>query len=412
MNGFEGLPDLRANGPQRRPERAFSFSDWLLCLSVMVGLVWAPALAGLILAALLRKPRYTLAWKRHHTFLLIAALLGMLVVFTRGIGSSTALVLRYGFLWVLPFIILLYRPDARTVSLFSKFVFGFFLVDFAFNVGGTVVGHDLLGRVTDLRDGVLGARMGGIFAHSFYSGSISLTAMTAVLAGRYPRVWAVLPAANLILAGSWRLSVAVPLILLFLFWKHRGYLKEMLVVGLLSVLVVLTTVYTSGLIPGNQKYVNDANTLRVFAWVTAIEKISSSPLIGVGYPKDNTLEGVDNYIIDDALTAESWYLGSAITFGIPYTLLRFAGLLLFFYSRRHTTFARISCPLILIDMVYGGFFDGTLFYTMLWIQLSATSAEKNWAVKARKSRLGNLAALRLSYQRTITASSVSHGPKA
>lgn len=364
---------LQANLPQRRSSRAFSFSDWLLCLSVMVGLVWSPALVGLIPAALLHKLSFKLAWEHHHTFLLIAALLGVLVIFTRGVGDSTAIILRYGFLWLLPFIILIYRPDTRTVSLFSKFVFAIFLVDLVFNVGGTLLDHDLLGRATDMRTGVLSSRMGGVFAHSFYSGSISLTAMTALLAGRYPRSWAALPVLNLLLAGSWRLGVSILLVILFLLWKHRSYLKEMLVVVLLSILAVVVTIYTSGLIQDSQN-INEANALRVFAWTTSIEKIYSSPLTGVGYPKDNTLESIDADIIDDALTAESWYLGAAITFGIPYTLMRFAGLILLFYSRKHTTFASISCPLILVDMVYGGFFEGTLFYTMLWLQLSAVPA--------------------------------------
>lgn len=377
--------DSRASLPRPRHVRGSAFSDWLLCLSVLVGLVWSPALAGLIPAALLHRPSLNVAWERHHTFLLIAALLGVFVVLIRGVGDSSSVVLRYGFLWFLPFVILVYRPDASTVSLFSRFVFVLFSVDLIFNIGGTLLGHDLLGRATDIRAGVLSARMGGVFAHSFYSGSISLTALAALLAGRYPRAWVALPVLNLLLAGSWRLGVSVLLILFFLLWKNRTYLKEVLAVALLSFMAVIVTIYTSGLIPGSNS-ANEANTLRVFAWVTAIEKISSSPLTGVGYPKDNTLEGVDADIIDEALTAESWYLGSAITFGIPYTVIRFAGLVLFFYSRRHTKFAQITCPLILVDMVYGGFFEGTLFYTMLWLQLSAFSPYKKAAVGRVRNR--------------------------
>lgn len=341
---------------------------------------------GIFLATLLRRSPRKFIWEAHYSWLLGAALIGLFVIAERGTSGSTGLILQYCFLWSLPFVFLFYRPDINTVSLFSKFIFGIFLIDFVFNVGGLALGRDLLGREIDIRQGALAsARMGGVFAHSFYSGSISLTALTTLLAGRYSMRWAIFPVLNLLLAGSWRLAVALPVILLFLLWKHRSYAKELLIVLLLSLLAIVITIYSSGVVKGSPMPVNEANTLRLFAWVTAIEKISKSPITGFGYPKVNTLQGVDTDTIDDALAAESWYLGSAITFGIPYTLLRFIGLLMFFYSRRHSSFAKISCPLILVDMTYGNFFEGILFYTLLWIQLSAV-APASQITKARRVR--------------------------
>lgn len=354
----------------------YPFSDWLLCISITAGLIWSPALIGILLAAILHKPSFSLAWERHHTYLLIAAIIGLFIILFRDKGDSLKLILRFAFLWILPFVILVYRPDERTINLFCKFIYIIFLIDFIFNIGGALIGDDLLGRQIDLRDGLLSARMGGVFAHSFYSGSISITAMTALLSSRHAKVWATLPAINLLLAGSWRLGISIFLILIFLIWKNRSYIQEILMVIALSFIAVMTTIYTSNPNENYLNIINPANTLRVYAWVTAIEKISNSPLIGVGYPNENVSDGVSYEIIDESLISESWYLGSAITFGIPYTLIRFSGFLILFFNRRHTLFGRINSPLILVDMVYGGFFEGIVFYSMLWIQMTASSSKR------------------------------------
>lgn len=360
-----------------------TWSDWLLCISAIGGLLWPTMLTGIFFAAILHRPSFKIKWEIHHTFLLAAAAIGMSIILTRDIGNASALILRYSFLWSLPFIILIYRPDEKTISIFHWFVFIIFIIDMAFNVGGRALGQDLLGRVTDMREGLVAMRMGGIFGHSFYSGLISLTAITAMLGGRYSKIWAIFPAINLIMAGSWRLTVAIPLILLFFIWKKRTYAKEILAVATLSILAVFTTLQTSGFSGKNQMFINDANTLRVFAWITAIQKISASPLTGIGYPAEKIQEGIgmDNNLIDDSLIAESWYLSSAITFGLPYTILRLMGIGMLFYSRRHTQFGKIACPLILVDLTYGGFFEGTLFYIMLWLQLSTFPDRKITTVK-------------------------------
>lgn len=353
-----------------------SWSDWIFSLSVMLGLVWPPVLMGTLVAALLRKPPVILRWEHHHTTLLIAAILGGFVILVRGVNDSTDLVLRYAFLWGWPFIILLYRPSTETLSLFSRFVFAYLLVDLVFNVGGTLLGRDLLGREIDLREDVLFWRMGGVFAHSYYSGTFSIVALMAILTGRYSKAWAVLPAINLMLAGAWRLSAALALILIFFVWRRRTYRQEMMAVVLLSLLSVFATVYTSGLMTTGEGYVNPANSFRVYAWTTAIEKIAVSPLTGAGYPREKGIDGMTTNVVDDSLIAESWYLGSAITFGIPYALMRLAGIVLLFYSRRRSVFSQVFGPVVLIDMVYGGFLiDGTLSFIMICLQLSTEIPE-------------------------------------
>jgi hypothetical protein len=90
-----------------------------------------------------------------------------------------------------------------------------------FNLYSLVFGADLLGRAVDLRAAVLGARHGGLFAHSFYSGAISIAALVSLLDKRgMASAMMLLPVANLVLAGSWRLMLAIPL--LFSFWALCG----------------------------------------------------------------------------------------------------------------------------------------------------------------------------------------------
>jgi hypothetical protein len=51
--------------------------------------------------------------------------------------------------------------------------------------------------------------------------------------------------------------------------------------------------------------------------------------------------------------------------------------ILFWYSRaRRTRFGQLVFPLVLVDLVYGGFFEGTLFYALMWMELSGTGRDE------------------------------------
>ncbi len=361
------------------PESAASpqLSDWMLCCSLLGGLFWSPLLGGMLVAPLLRRTALRPRWEPYHWLFVAATLWGASVVGSRGLQDGGSLVLQYIFIWLLPFVFLVYRPDKGSRRLFRRLALCLFLADLGFNLLGSYLGHDLLGREMDTREGVLSTRMGGLFGHSFYSGSISLATLVILLSAGRRRAWAVLPMLNLALAGSWRLAVAIPLVLLFYVWTSRTFWKELAAILVFSAAAIVATVGSSGLVENDWMEVNESNTLRVLAWVLAIDKIAESPLTGAGYPQDNTLDGISAQTIDESLTAESWYLGAALTYGLPYMALRLVAVLVWYARGRRTPFGQLVFPLVMVDLVYGGFFEGTLFYALMWMELTPSAGPRS-----------------------------------
>jgi hypothetical protein len=349
-------------------------SDWTLTTSVAAGLFFSPALAGLIAALLIRGRPMPVRWKLHHTMLVLATLWALIVMFIRGFADAGGLLSYYAYIWVFPLLMAIYKPDARTLAVFSRLILVLFAFDLAFNIYASLVGQDLLGRVIDARDGLISKRYGGLFGHSFYSGAISISALITLLTSPQWRWVIVLAVANLIMAGSWRLTVAVPLMLFFAFgWKTRSRRREWIYILLFALAAVLSTIWTSGTIDEGGE-VNPANTFRVYAWVTAIDRIGTQPLLGIGFPKETEIEGMSFDIIDENLIAESWYLGTAITFGTPYTVLMFAALFCAFYITTYQTRGlamAILVPFVMVDLTYGGFMGSILIYTWIWLLVSA-----------------------------------------
>jgi len=181
------------------------------------------------------------------------------------------------------------------------------------------------------------------------------------------------------LAGSFRLAAALAILWLFSWgWQRRTRLAEAALISLCSLLLVASVIATADPVDtvggGSQ-----SNLFRVFAWMTAIDKIATAPLFGVGFPNEAVIQevGVSFETLDEHLVAESWYLSSAITFGIPYTVLYLAALLSAFYGRgflnRDLTRAALY-PYIVTDLIYGSFFGGVLIYSWLWILVFAGTA--------------------------------------
>ena len=351
-------------------------SDWILVLSVLTGLYTPVGLAGILLAVLVRGEFVRLHLRIYHVTLGAAACWALYVLSLRGMASLQGQLPYLTFLWTLPFLMACYRPDDRTVSAFRRMLLTLFAVDLLFNVYSVVVGADLLGRSVDLRAAVLGARHGGLFAHSFYSGAISIAALVCLMDRTgIARAVLLLPLANLVLAGSWRLLVAIPLLFLFAFmWQRRSRLVEVLLVCLASVAVVLGVVYTSAFAPVG--FENDANSFRVISWVLALEKIGADPWTGVGVPNAAVVQemGVSYQTLDENFIGESSYLNSALSFGIPYAALYFLTFALAFWGRgfaRRTLQMAVLFPYIIVDMVYGEFFGSVLVYCWVWLLVVA-----------------------------------------
>ncbi len=129
-------------------------SDWMLVLSVLTGLYSSVALAGILLAVLVRGEFVRLRLRIHHVALGAAACWALYVVSLRGMASLHGQLPYLTFLWTLPFLMACYRPDADTVHAFRRMLLALFAVDLFFNLYSLVFGADLLGRAVDLRAAV------------------------------------------------------------------------------------------------------------------------------------------------------------------------------------------------------------------------------------------------------------------
>ena len=349
------------------PKRA---SDWMLTLSVGGGLVFPPALGGILLAILLRGNVFIVRWRIHHTFICLAALWGVVVMFQRSSSLAPGTAMYFAYLWLLPILIAIYKPDTQSLRAYAWLIVLLFALDLLFNTYSVFYGQDLLGRTLDPREGLIGGRNGGLFAHSFYSGSISIAALIIFLASTQSIAFTGLAILNLIAAGSWRLAIATAVILSLTFvWRQWSRAAYGVFIGCISLVVVVGIVVTSGLYetPLDDKL---SNANRLFAWLLAVDKIFQSPLFGVGFPSTSSLDAVTFEVIDDNLIAESWYLGTSLTFGIPYTVFTLLALVCAFFGQNFTRRDKVLSmlmPLIFVDLVSGEFFSGVLIYTWLWL---------------------------------------------
>jgi hypothetical protein len=355
-----------------------TLADWLLVATVLTALFLPMAMAAMVLAVVVRGPR--LPRLQGPLVFLAGSIAWAVVVMTlRGVADSGGVLVYFGFLWVMPWLIACYGPDEHTVRRFGHLLIGLFLVDLAFNLFTMATGADLLGRALDVREGVVGGRGGGLFAHSFYSGSISIAALLTLASRSRMRGLIMLPILNLLLAGSFRFAAALAMLWLFSWgWQRRTRLAEAGMIALCSLLLVVSVIATAGLVDTGGDS-NPSNLFRVFAWVTAIDKVVTAPLFGVGFPNEAIIQevGVSFETLDEHLVAESWYLSSAITFGLPYTVLYLAALLSAFYGRGFAArdFTRaVLFPYIVTDLTYGSFFGGVLIYSWLWILVFAGTA--------------------------------------
>lgn len=364
-----------------------SKGDIVLIGSIIGALFFSWLLAGVALAILIKGKPNLSAFRKVYIPFFMAAVWAAIIIILRGMPDYKFF-LQFVFISIMPFLIIVYQPNFKTLKLFNNGILGLFCLDLGFNLFALILGHDLLGRQLDARMGLISGRLGGIFAHSFYSGSISLAAYIILASSNKKKTYYILPILNMIFAGSWRFITILP-ILLFLEvgWKNRKKIVEIIVILVTASAILIGTVLTSRFsnydIPENP-----SNTFRVYAWMLAITKVSSSPLVGVGYPKDNELKSVDLESIDESLTAESYYLSSALTYGIPYTLMIVLGFALVFYGptyKYRKKIAAILFPLVFIDSVYGEFWASILIYSWLWI-IIVTSGIK---ATLKSSKTGN-----------------------
>lgn len=357
-----------------------SIADFLLVACIAGGLFFAPILLGIPVAMVLRDRWWQPDWRNYHWALVLAVAWAISAVLLRGETLSKGLMLYYGYIWLFPMYVAFYKPDLLTIRSFCVLAFFLFALDFLFNVYSLVSGADLLGRTLDARQGFAVGRGGGLFGHSFYSGSISIAVLTLALAGEAGRARGVaigvLAILNMVAAGSWRLPMAGAILVgLSACWKSMSRTAFLIAIVVASLLTIVGVVATSGLF-GTSVDESLSNTFRLFAWNLALEKIVQSPLLGVGVPDMSQVNGVSFESIDEFLIAESWYLSSSLAFGVPYTILFLAVLAGSLFGRnfewRSKTLALVV-PLILIDLTAGEFFSGIFIYSWVWLEIGRTS---------------------------------------
>jgi hypothetical protein len=361
--------------------RRQSLADLLLVASISMGLFVAPFLALIAGSLLLRQRWWRIDWRSYHWLLLAAILWAVVAVVTRGEKPSFGLMLYFGYLWMFPLFVALYRPDENTLRAFAVLIGGLFALDLLFNVFTIFTGADPLGRTLDARQGVAGGRAGGLFGHSFYSGSISIAtlvlAVGRVRSSSLQLVLGMLAIGNMIAAGSWRLPMAAMIIFAFsVCWRSLSRKLFALAVVFGTLLTIAGVVATSGLL-GTALDDSLSNTFRLFAWNLALEKIVDSPLMGVGIPDMSQVEAMSFESIDEFLIAESWYLSSALAFGIPYTVLYVSVLAAAFFGKNFQFRSKVLSlllPLVLIDLIAGEFFSGILIYSWLWLEIGLVSS--------------------------------------
>jgi hypothetical protein len=211
-------------------------SDWLLVAILVAALIVPSAMILLVPIIFLRGARPP-PISGELACLGLSAGWACMVIVQRGTGTSAGQLPYYAFLWLMPFLLAAFQPTEHTIRRFGHMLLTLFVLDLAFNLYALATGADLLGRSLDVREGVVAGRGGGIFAHSFYSGSISIAGLLTLVSRTRSRWLMLLPLANLLLAGSWRFAAAILILWVFsLGWRNRSRLREALMVAVASIL--------------------------------------------------------------------------------------------------------------------------------------------------------------------------------
>lgn len=187
-----------------------------------------------------------------------------------------------------------------------------FMVDLLFNASSLVLGADPLGRVLGSRPDDVIPRLGGLFYHPFVSINISLMAILFSIL-RHQRFIGFLAVANIVMNGSFRgwVSLAVGVLVIALLRLRLGRLKFVIVCLLAAASVFVATIYSVRI---SEELTG--NALRVYAWVTALAKIETSPWLGNHEFETGEYFSMSEDIIADWGIAESTYLGYGMHYGI------------------------------------------------------------------------------------------------
>lgn len=285
--------------------------------------------------------------------------------------------------------------DIILISLFflrinKQFLMGFMqpltlllLIDFLFNLSIYIFGVDFFGRGGALRPGDIIPRVGGVFGHPFYSVNIALVGLFGGLILKNKPI-TLIAISNFLMNGTFRSALTFILfICIFYAVKFKFKLRTIIIGSILFAgIVFVSTIYSAG----GDTY--GGNTLRVFAWVNAIEHISQNPLFGTHTFSSAPLEDMSEDIIAEHGIAESAYLQYALDYGIPvmllhlYIIFRLMQMNYVKYKMnlnldQNRKYAVILGCIIFADTFYGSIFGSVLTTYVVGILLLSYSEKAN-----------------------------------
>lgn len=249
---------------------------------------------------------------------------------------------------------------------FSKPLVLLLLIDFVFNLSIYIFGADFFGRGGALRPGDIIPRVGGVFGHPFYSVNIALIGIFCgfILKNRYV---AFIGLTNFLMNGTFRSLLTVILLFIFIYAIKMKMKLKYLIIGsiLFAATVFILTIYSAG----GDEY--GGNTLRVFAWINAIDHILQNPWLGTHTFSTAPLDDMSMDVIEEHGIAESAYLQYALDYGIPVMILHFYIIFRLFHSNyKRYFFSEINniykyWALVFAGVIFADTFYGSLFGSVL-----------------------------------------------
>lgn len=287
-----------------------------------------------------------------------------------------------------PFVILLsllfFKVDQSFIKGFAIPLSALLLVDLLFNMLIFIYGVDPFGRGGGLREGDYLPRLGGLFGNSFASINIAAVGIFCGLILR-SRMIVLFSLINLLINGTFKSPLLLITFLMFYFASKRRVKLGTIV---LASLIFASAVFSLAIYKAGNE-IDSGNTLRVIAWVNAIDKILQNPFLGTHtFLNNNTLKEMSAVVIVEHGIAESPYLQYALDYGvlamISYFYIMFR-LLHISYSRfiinapedEYRRFALILAGMIFVDSFYGTFFGSVYTTYFSGMIILAYSKDKN-----------------------------------
>ena len=242
-----------------------------------------------------------------------------------------------------------------------------FFIDFAFNVSIVVFEVDLFGRGEIKRPTDLFPRLTGVFYHPFHSINIMFAGFIAGLVLRNKFLIS-LSFISLIMTSSLRGPLAAILIILFFYFTKQNFkVFSVYLISLISVLIIILLVIYSA---GDKEY--SSNALRAYAWLSAIEGIQNSLYFGHVF-EGRDLVGIDmnREVIESQGIAESYYLYTALHYGVPSMIFYYLFLSTLFIRSwnfckgSEWTYLAVPFGVVFVDRFYGSLLTSYIILILL-----------------------------------------------